>query len=57
MDNAPTLNGSTPGSDNAAVAARLVAIEVCLGEIIRYLDELKNLLIVLDGVQPNRQTP
>jgi hypothetical protein len=56
MDNAPTPRRRIPGPDDAAVSARLSAIEERLDEIIRRLDELHtNLLTILDHAQSNRQ--
>jgi hypothetical protein len=55
MDNAQAPSRRIPDLDNAAVSARLSAIEDRLDEIIRRLDELKNLLTMLDRVQPHRQ--
>lgn len=57
MDNAPTSSRRIPGLDDAAVTARLAAIEERLEEIIKRLDEMKNLLTIVDYVQPNRQCP
>jgi low affinity Fe/Cu permease len=55
MDNAPAPSRRIQGPDNATVSARLTAIEERLDEIIRRLDEMKNLLTMLNDVQPNRQ--
>lgn len=54
MDKAPTSSPRIAGPDDG-VSARLAAIEERLDEIIRRLDELKNLVTMLDRVQPNRQ--
>ncbi|MGH2952326.1 MAG: hypothetical protein ACRDKX_09810 [Solirubrobacterales bacterium] len=55
MNSAPRPDLRPPSQPNAAMSARLSAIEMHLDEIITRLDELKNLLAMLDGVQPNRQ--
>jgi hypothetical protein len=55
MDNAPASSRPVADPDNAAVSARLSAIEERLDEIIRRLDELKNLVTMLDCEQSNRQ--
>jgi hypothetical protein len=39
--------------DDAAMSARLDAIEDHVAEIIRRIDELQCLLTTLDGIQPN----
>ena len=58
MDNTPAHSRRITGSNNAAVSARLTAIEERLDEIIRRLDETKTLLMTLNRVQPSqRLTP
>ncbi len=56
MDNTPAHGRRIPGPDNTAISGRLAAIEERLDEIIRRLDEMKNLLAMLDHVQPERQS-
>jgi hypothetical protein len=54
MDNAPTPSHHIPCPDDAAVSVRLAAIEEHLDEIIRRLDEMKNLVTRLDHVEPKQ---
>ncbi len=56
MDNAPASNRHIADPDNAAMSARLAAIEERLDEIIRRLDELKDLLTLLDRDHPTTGT-
>lgn len=55
MDNDPAHSPRSPAPDNTAISARLAVIEERLNEIIRRLDEMKNLLATLDHVQPECQ--
>lgn len=54
MDKGLPSSRRVAGPDDDAVSARLAAIEARLDEIIRRLDVLKNLVAMLDRVQPNR---
>jgi hypothetical protein len=55
MNSAPSSGRRLPSHRDDAMSARLSTIERHLDEIITRLDELKNLLRMLEGVQPNRQ--
>jgi hypothetical protein len=54
VDNSPTPSRHIPSPDDAAVSARLAAIEDHLDEILTRLDEMKNLVTRLVHVEPKR---
>ncbi|GAB3449044.1 hypothetical protein GCM10027436_43190 [Actinophytocola sediminis] len=54
MDNVPAPSRRVPGQDDTALSAHLYAIEERLDEILRRLEDLKNLVAMLDRVQPYR---
>ncbi|TDV43689.1 hypothetical protein [Actinophytocola oryzae] len=55
MRSSQTPGRSTPGASNAAVYARLAAIERHVAEIAKRLDEMKILITTLDLITPNHQ--
>lgn len=55
MDSPQSPRRFTPGASNAAVCARLAAIETHVAEIAKRLDEMKILIATLDPAPPNHQ--
>jgi hypothetical protein len=55
MNSSQSPDGGTSGASNAAVCARLAAIEKHVTEIAERLDEMKILITTLDPLSPNHQ--